>query len=429
MTLGEKIKIARSGAGLSQEQLAEKMGISRSAVAKWEVNNGMPDIDNLKMLSNLLGVTVDHLINDSENFEKATIKEEIDLSIYEGSKRDKKDAVVREKYPSAMIHALIAKRKLQKGEKATGELLGMHTDAPFGTAEFYRDLQNADNQYYLVVQQGKQFLVCVTSEFIISSELAINQYGKKFEIGNIKFTKCTYKVRERHKKGGNSMRKINSVMWGTALIAVGVIFALNALNITDVTLFFDGWWTLFIIVPCVIGLFTEREKIGNIVGILIGVFLLLCCQDILSFSFAWKLLVPAIIVIIGLKMIFAGLFGNKANEIFAKIKANGGETKTGCAIFSGQDINYDGQVFEGAEFSAIFGGIECNLKKSIIEKDCAIKIEAIFGGIDIFVPDNINVKVTSNCIFGGISNKTPVRKDVPTLYITGTCVFGGVDIK
>ncbi len=306
MTLGEKIKIARNEAGLSQEQLAEKMGISRSAVAKWEANNGMPDIDNLKVLSNLLGVTIDSLVDESKSFEK----------------------------------------------------------------------------------------------------------GK-----------------EQHKKVGNAVKKINSVMWGIALIAVGVIFALNSLNITDVTLFFDGWWTLFIIVPCVIGLFTEREKTGNIIGLIIGVFLLLCCQDILSFSLAWKLALPSIIVIIGLKMIFTGLFSNKANEIFAKIKASGGETKTGSAIFSGQDINYNGQVFEGAELSAIFGGVECNLRNAIIEKDCAIKIEAIFGGIDILVPDNINVKVTSNCIFGGISNKTPARKEVPTLYITGTCVFGGVDIK
>ena len=56
-------------------------------------------------------------------------------------------------------------------------------------------------------------------------------------------------------------------------------------------------------------------------------------------------------------------------------------------------------------------------------------MSAIFGGIDIFVPDNINVKVSSNCIFGGISNKTSVHKDAPTIYISGTCMFGGVEIK
>ncbi len=80
MTLGEKIKIARKQAGLSQEQLAEKMDVSRSAVAKWEVNNGMPDIDNLKMLSQLLGVTIDYLVGNGENLDKVTTEETTDIS-------------------------------------------------------------------------------------------------------------------------------------------------------------------------------------------------------------------------------------------------------------------------------------------------------------------------------------------------------------
>ena len=225
------------------------------------------------------------------------------------------------------------------------------------------------------------------------------------------------------------MRKLSSVLWGIVLIAAGVILALNVFNITNIDVFFDGWWTLFIIVPCAIGLFTEREKTGNIIGIVIGVFLLLCCQDILSFSMLWKLLVPAIIVIIGLKLIFVGLFGNKANEIMKKLKLEGKEPKSGCATFSGCDLNYDGEVFEGSELTAIFGGVKCDLKNAIIEKDCAIQVSAIFGGIDILVPDNVNVKVSSNCIFGGISNKAAVHKEAPTIYVSGTCMFGGVEIK
>ena len=46
MTLGEKIKEARKNTGLSQEQLAEKLAVSRSAIAKWESDKGLPDIDN-----------------------------------------------------------------------------------------------------------------------------------------------------------------------------------------------------------------------------------------------------------------------------------------------------------------------------------------------------------------------------------------------
>ena len=225
------------------------------------------------------------------------------------------------------------------------------------------------------------------------------------------------------------MRKVSSILWGIVLVAVGVIFALNALNITDVDLFFDGWWTLLIIVPCVIGLFTEREKPGNIIGIGVGVLLLLCCHDILSFSLLWKLLVPAFVIVIGLKLVLTGIFGNKANEIIKELKLEGKEIKSGCAAFSGCDLNYDGEVFEGTELTAVFGGVECDLKNAIIEKDCAIKVTTIFGGIDIMVPDHVNVKVSSNCIFGGVSNKTAIHKDAPTIYVNGICIFGGVDIN
>ena len=61
------------------------------------------------------------------------------------------------------------------------------------------------------------------------------------------------------------MKKAGSVLLGIVLIAAGVIWALNEFNVTNINVFFDGWWTLFIIVPCAIGLFTEREKTGNII--------------------------------------------------------------------------------------------------------------------------------------------------------------------
>ena len=100
-----------------------------------------------------------------------------------------------------------------------------------------------------------------------------------------------------------SMKKITNTVLGALLIALGVIFALNALEITDIDIFFDGWWTLFIIVPCLMGLFTERKKSGNLIGLAIGVLLLLGSWDIISFSVLWKLLVPVIIVMIGVKII------------------------------------------------------------------------------------------------------------------------------
>ena len=210
------------------------------------------------------------------------------------------------------------------------------------------------------------------------------------------------------------MKKLSKILWGLALIAIGGIFALNAFGITDIEVFFDGWWTLF-----------------NIIGLLIGVFLLLCCQNVLGFDMLWKLAIPAIIVIIGLKLIFNAVFGDKAAKMIVESRQNGNDVKTGCATFSGQDMNFDGEKFDGAEISAIFGGVKCDLRNAIIEKDCAVTASAIFGGIDIYVPDNVNVKISSNSIFGGVSEKKhrPYMENAVTLYINATCIFGGAEIK
>ena len=103
MTFGEKLREARKAAGLSQEQFAEKMSVSRSAVAKWESDKGLPDVNNLKVMAQLLGVTIDYLLDDDEKLNLSETKEPIDLESFEktGKARDKKDAAVLAKFSNA----------------------------------------------------------------------------------------------------------------------------------------------------------------------------------------------------------------------------------------------------------------------------------------------------------------------------------------
>ena len=205
MTLGEKIKEARKQCGLSQEQLAEKMAVSRSAVAKWEANNGLPDVDNLKALAQLLNVSVDYLLDDGEVIDELVMREPYNLSDYgKGIKKKKKDRVIREKFPDAEIHTLLGKLKLTKSEKVIDNLLGFFTDAPFGTPELLNSFKNMDKEFYLVEKDGKQFLVTITDEFIETRQLAKRITADKFEIGNWKFTKCAYEVKDIKKEGSKN---------------------------------------------------------------------------------------------------------------------------------------------------------------------------------------------------------------------------------
>lgn len=226
------------------------------------------------------------------------------------------------------------------------------------------------------------------------------------------------------------MKKTGRVIWGLILIAVGAIYALNILGITKITVFFDGWWTLFIIIPSLVGLFSDSDKSSSVFWLVIGVLLLLWQQDIFDIGLLFKLLIPAIIIIIGLKLIFGSKHRAEFKRIKSEATSDGKHLKEICVTFGGQNYNADNEIFEGIELTAVFGGIKYDLSKAVVEKDCIIEANAVFGSIEITVPSNVNVKVNGNSFFGGVSDKCAHSEIVgaPTVYIDGNAVFGGVTV-
>ena len=65
MTFGEKLKSIRKQAGMSQEKLAEKLGVSRQAITKWETDAGIPDIENIMAISALFHISIDELLSNT----------------------------------------------------------------------------------------------------------------------------------------------------------------------------------------------------------------------------------------------------------------------------------------------------------------------------------------------------------------------------
>ncbi len=227
------------------------------------------------------------------------------------------------------------------------------------------------------------------------------------------------------------MKRIERILWGSVLIAIGVISALKIFDVISIDLFFEGWWTLFIIVPCFIGLFGNGSKKGNLIGILIGVVLLLGCRDVLSFGLILKLTVPVILIIVGLSIIFKDSVKREITKEIDRLNKNRNGENEHYSVFGGDDIKLDNEEFKGAGYNAIFGGIECDLRNAVINEDVVINCTSVFGGIDIFVPDDVNIKVKSTSFFGGVGNKTTTRSAdaQKTLYVNAICIFGGVDVK
>ncbi len=88
MTLGNRIQAHRKKAGLSQERLAERIGVSRQAVAKWEKDQSTPTTDNLLCLAELFGTTVDLLLDWQPEAERKADLQALAAEVYEFYQRE-----------------------------------------------------------------------------------------------------------------------------------------------------------------------------------------------------------------------------------------------------------------------------------------------------------------------------------------------------
>lgn len=205
-----------------------------------------------------------------------------------------------------------------------------------------------------------------------------------------------------------SMKKTMGIVLGALLIAVGALAILDVCDIVPFDVSFDGWWTVFIIVPAIESILTSRDKTGGFIFLTIGVYLLLAARDIIEYELFWKLIIPVIIVIVGIKLIVKTITGEK-NETRKEEK-------------DGDSMNV----------GAVFGGTKCNLTDVDFEKMHKVNLFCIFGGAELIVPEDVRVNVNTFSLFGGINDKRVPRNEVlktRELTVNGLCLFGGADIK
>jgi len=191
MLSGEKIKRLRTEQHLSQKELAEKLEVSRQAIAKWETNRGIPDIENLKRIAQVFDVSIDYLVNDEESIENHLIKIPIEYSSYTMPKGNAllEDQIVLEKFPNAeTICELYRKRKLTKKEKIVDFFLlpGIHE-----VEDHWRD----SSKYYLVKEKEINYLVNITKEALLSRRLEIDISEGTFDVAENQFIKTRRKLK------------------------------------------------------------------------------------------------------------------------------------------------------------------------------------------------------------------------------------------
>lgn len=283
-------------------------------------------------------------------------------------------------------------------------------------------------------------------------------------------------------------RSIAPLLFGIVFLIAGLGYVGSIFFDWNFTIFFRGWWTMFIIIPSFISILANGPRSFNIGAFMVGSLLLLSAQRIIPNDKTGVIIVCAVVVYIGITLIIHFIRGpkrvnynwsgnssyntNNSNTTYTQANANpdlgaNGETNTQYensssnqgnqntgsykhsnrygstysdtteqpiynAILSGVDAKNISTDFGGAKVSAILGGVDLDLRDVVINRDITIYVTAILGGVDIFAPQNVRIHLSKTDILGGTDCKAmtlPPDANVPLVTFVCNTIMGGIDIK
>jgi predicted membrane protein len=243
-----------------------------------------------------------------------------------------------------------------------------------------------------------------------------------------------------HDRIGEQMRRRmerqnrGTSMWpGLILVLVGTVILLGHMGVISMDRVWRFWPVLIIAVGAV--RFVDGcNRFSSVMVMLVGTLFLL--GNLGYFRFSWAELWPVVLIVAGLAMIW-GRMNMPRLPTGTSASGGGPNTVTATAMFGGVERRIDMNNFTGGTISATFGGVELDFRGAEIEGEQAVLyVDALFGGIEIVVPERWSVVYEGQSIFGGYDDETrPALQDVPgapakkRLILRGQAMFGGITVK
>ena len=228
--------------------------------------------------------------------------------------------------------------------------------------------------------------------------------------------------------GSSQTRSIApQLVMGLLIIVIGVLFTLDNLGFIEAEAYLRFWPAGLI----AIGLMKlwSGGKGASVPGLLFffaGVWLLLQTMEIVTVSL-WNLW-PVLLIVAGGSMVWRGING-PAWERGAATDSH--STVSAVAVLGGVNRGNNSKTFRGGDLTAVMGGCQIDLRNAAIEGDAVIDVFAMWGGIEIKVPENWSVSGRVTPILGGYEDKSRPPRDATTqrLVIRGMVIMGGIEIK
>ena len=245
-------------------------------------------------------------------------------------------------------------------------------------------------------------------------------------------------------KGGCFMRSVlQRIFFGVVLLAVALIIFANGVFGLNIPISFEGWWTLFLIIPGIAGIIAEGVRFWNFVITIVGLSLLAQAQGWLPERLSGAVFWAGILIIVGLWLIIGAFRPRRSSDGYHRhhhhriqyhnnAYEDVNEYPDYIAVFSSHDTKNTSKSFRGGKITAVFGGASIDLREMQLAEDATLEVSAVFGGVEVILPTDLPIKMSSTPVFGGIDNSASNPSKVEgkyTLFIKGAAVFGGIEIS
>jgi len=183
MTFGEKLLNLRKQANLTQNDLADKLNISRQAITKWERGVGLPDIDNIKKISSLFNISIDNLLDYKIENINISINNEENINHEKLSLKNVDEFILNRYNKAQAIYKLTASPKLNFWKSI------FYTLFDIDIALLTHDLiQNGLTFTYLIEEDGTELLVIVNKTSLLEKKLT-TKFENKLTLDGYTYSK------------------------------------------------------------------------------------------------------------------------------------------------------------------------------------------------------------------------------------------------
>ena len=232
------------------------------------------------------------------------------------------------------------------------------------------------------------------------------------------------------------------VLMGVLVIAIGLLFLLDSLDIIEVHHALSFWPLVFIFagIAKLLDTSTPNGYLVGLAGIGIGSVMILNRLGIIYFS--WRQAWPLVLIAVGAMVVYRAMRGSppvrvgmvavddKDRMMDAADSTAAAQTLDVTAILGGFERRVHTQDFRGGEVTAVMGGCTLDMRGASIQGEAVIHVFAFWGGVTIKCPPDWTIVLQGTPIMGGFEEKTVAPPDnSKRLVIRGYAIMGGVEVR